>query len=277
MVTFRLWQRLRHPPAQHPMFVRVTELGGDPLPWYIAFAMVLLAPIFFPIAIMLMSDLYSLIWAVNTSGAIAQEQERGTFDLLCMLPLGAFGTSWVFYTGYIHRHEMLHRLSGMGVWIFRIAFILLVIDLLSGSSKAFSIYQADNLPQLVYNVTLIAAVIAAVVLDHVQAIVISSLAAMLVPTYVKARFEVQFRTLLMVLLILVTTVMLAVGIGLGIYPPLGHVLGMPDQLVDTSALIVSLLAFGLVREGVITLLWRVMIERLNMDSADFDFATLYGV
>jgi hypothetical protein len=277
MITLMLWRRLRKPPANHPLFVRAIGMNDNPMPWYFALGAILLAPLVFPLGIMLLSDAYSLIWAVSASSAIAQERERGTLDLLYLLPFGAFGASWALYTGCIHRNQIFSRMSGIGVALFRIVFILIVLDALRGSESTFSSYRAQDTQQLFHILTLVAVVAVALGLDHVQSIVASSLVAMLVATFARTRFDAQLWAVIGLAGILLTTTLLAALTGLGIVPLVVRTLDIPIGDVVFSELVVSLAMFGILREGVIAVLWRAAFRRLNMDSADFDFAVAYRV
>jgi hypothetical protein len=247
------------------------------MPWYIALGASLAALLLLPLVIMLMSSVYSLMWAMNTSSTIALERERGNFDLLGLLPAGPFGASWAIFTGYIHRYGALTQLSSFGFWAFRLLFIFLVIDFLRGSSATLSIFQAENITELIDGLTLLGGVSLAVYADHVQSIVIGGLVSMLVPTFARSRFDVQFWAVVGLMMLLVTTGLLAILVGFGSADLIGKWLHAPLWITTIGEILLSLVAFCAIREGVTVFLWEQLKRRLNMDSTDFDFVRGYRV
>ncbi|GAB4525155.1 MAG: hypothetical protein OHK0046_40660 [Anaerolineae bacterium] len=254
-MTWRLWRALRDPNQSHPIFQR-TMTVYQPLvpPAYFWILQVFLAPlVFFPFLIF-PSTAYGLIWAYNISDEIAGAQRRGTFDLLALLPGGALTAIWMMSAGYLHRDQSLYRIHQPGLWIMRLMLAALTLSILlpAGAASAGSPYQP-----IFYGA------LAALFIDHYQAVVMSLLIAMLVPGWRQDRFTLRLTAAGLFLLAEVGTIFVTVMVGVLMLRLLGESGGL-------WVTVGTLVFFALLREAIVALLW----HRLTRHAEPEDLARL---
>ncbi len=264
LTTWTLWHHL-HQPAAHPLFERALKstnrtLASIPLAALVLSALLccgLASQVQSSIATFLLtmmvafSSVYVVAWAMNIGDAIIREQERHTYDLLCVSPPGALGVNWTICVAVLHRNDAL---GWLGVLRKLVAALLLIIFLSILLTTAFRQLVPD-----VFQVLRLALDMAALAVvsytDHVQSAVLGSLVGMLAPVYSRTRFDATVLAGGLFLAFQIMTLLAALVILPGLY---------------RGSLLLTLLVFYLTREVFIVVLWRVLAYCLNADSAEFN-------
>lgn len=299
-MTWKLWHALQRPPVRHPLyrralFMRPTEgLRLDeavtlhflwrlvmPLLFVSIFA---LTPIILPLVIVtplllpLIVNWCCVQWAIRTGGAIASENERGTYDLAALTPPGAFGASWTICSACIHRGssfgdlhtfvrvlvKFLFLMTGSGFFIA----ILIAIARSPGDSVGAAFSQSTFV-----NLFHAAALVAAFYLDHVQSAVVGGLVGMLAPIYVRNRLDARAWGLFGYSMLQVGVYLLTWLIGFQVIPALYEGLNLNGLYAELSIPILRVVVFYFIREGIIAGLWLVLTGRLNAMPSDLDDLT----
>jgi hypothetical protein len=142
-------------------------------------------------------------------------------------------------------------------------------------SDKFSRPAIPALPTLVNMVNLITVLIA-VYVEYLQSTVLGSVVGMFVPTFTENRLDTSLYTFGGFLFLQVTTYFLAYLIGFVILPSLYERLYIIGDYVEISLSILRLTIFFLIREGIITALWRVIVQRLNASSSELDLSMQFA-
>ncbi len=293
MTTWRIWKMLRNPPFGHSLFRRtlikrhntarsefetyriinirfIAEMVGV---MFICTAM--LSPIFLILAgvgvlLILNGTIYSLVWSVRTSGMIAQERERQTYDLYCMSPEGALGVNWAICIGFLHRDNRLEQIHGvvrslLGIALVMIFLIALVLISNAGQQPTtpFARQEVQRYSTMLVHVTTI---ICLIFIDHVHSIVLGCLVGILIASYARGRVEAQLGAAGVYLALQATAYALTWVVGFNILP------GVYDEnangLAQISLAIAQVLVFYGVREAMIYMLWHKLSSRLNVSPTE---------
>lgn len=257
MITWRLWRSLRTVPVNHPVYQRtLAHSGRSGTTWYtllIEFVAVLL---FVPM-LAFTSTVYSLAWVISISSTLAGERGRGTYDLLALAPGGALGLSYAVCLACLNRNQVYRTINTREAWIARLLVIGIVLFALTASRG-----QGDpSGVELLLRLGQLIGVIAFVYIDHVQAILFSSLIGMLTPTVTGERFNAQLTGFAAFVSVELGTLLAALIVGFVLLPG-GSALNNLIQIAATVAI------FYAAREGLLWLLWRALTDRLNADPAD---------
>ena len=192
---------------------------------------------------------YVGVWVITVGNAIATEQDRGTYDLLCLSPSGALGANWAICAAFLHSHDSL-RWIGL---IRKLCAGLLLLALLSALMITASLNRTESpfQPQfaaLFLDMTTLAFVS---YIDHVQSVVLGSLIGMLAPQFawstIAARVWAPWLFVIMQMMPLLATTFV--------------LLLMPEN----SPMMLGLFVLYMMREGLIFVLWRMLIFSLNAD------------
>jgi hypothetical protein len=299
-MTWKLWRALQHPPIRHPLYRRalslhpVDKLRFDqavtlhflwrlvlPLLFMSIFA---LTPIILPLIIVtpillpLIVNWCCIQWAIKTGGAIASENEQGTFDLAALTPPGPFGASWTICSACIHRGPSftdLHTFVRVLVkFLLLMTGIGFVIAILMALGRPLSEIDRATFSQTTFVLLLqAAALVAAFYLDHVQSAVVGGLVGMLAPIYVQNRFDARAWGLFGYLFLQVSAYLLTWFIGFQVIPALYEVLNFTSFYAELSVPIMRVALFYAIREGIIAGLLHVLMGRLNAVPSDLDEIT----
>jgi hypothetical protein len=305
MISLKLWHALNHPPAMHPLFwltvrrslivshlnptagdwswvdrlsiayllvfagamLLVNVLGANSQSGLVTLMMFLLAlPIIVPIAILLRSTLlsgsiYGLIWAMDISQFVARERQNGTHDLLCLLPPGGLAADWAICTGCLYRNQAFNQIIELRRVMLRIIFMFSAVIFL-GSMGKFSLSEA-----ILFAID-IAALLVALRVDFTHSIILSGLVGMIAPLYSYNRTEAGLWAAGGFITIQLSVYAVTALAWLVIVPRAFEILGFRGWLVTAAIPIFILLIFTVVREGIITGLWRWLLAQTNTDSDD---------
>ena len=271
MLTWTLWRALRKPPFAHPLYQQIIGRPASPMAASLSCVVVLVAPLLLLPALLFLSTVYGLRWAMQIASAIAVERETGRFDLLALAPDGAFGVSRAIMSAYLHRHESLSQIQSVGGWILRLAFMLTI--LLALTSLAEPILTTDYAPNVneAIMVLYVVTMVAAIYIDHLQSIVIGLLVGMGLSTFAPRRLDASMGALLSYLLLQVAAYVVIVLIGFTLIPALLGAIPAPYNTILLALL--RLATLYLVRELLIRWLWSVVVRQTNAAASELEFMT----
>lgn len=291
MMTWKLWRALQYPPVNHPLYRRtITQRPAEGLRleegitlrllWRIALPLVFmtifaLTPIIVPLVVVtpvllpVIVNWCGIQWAVKAGSTIARENELGTYDVIAMIPCGAFGASWTIGSACVHRGSSfadLHTFVGVLVRFLLVMLgIALMIAIVIGINGRTQTAGATFIALIS-----VAALVAAFYLDYVQSALVGWLAGMLVPTYVRNPIDARLWGFVCFLLLQVTAYLVTWLIGFVVIPALYQSLSFGGLYADLSVRVLRVPVFYLVREGIIGVLWYALVQRLNAIPSDVD-------
>ncbi len=288
MLSYRLWRAINHPPLRSPLFKRayaqqvtvmpltplrlplvglfknaglillpvVLILLGAPILALLYYLALLLAPLLLPLA----NTIYGLAHANNASGKIAREREQQTYDLLCASPEGVLGMHWSYCTGWLHYHA-LYRYAMLG--------LLLTGIVASVFGLSPRIVFGPGEPSVLVTLLRAAALGCIFALDYVQTPVLSSLTILIVPAYAEnegsARLWASSLFLLLQLVVYVPTLLGAYALANTL-----HAMQIDPALADGLTPLLVLAFFALLREAIISGLWRQVAQELSATNVELD-------
>jgi hypothetical protein len=273
MLTWKLWRGLKKPAARNPLFQRIMTAPPQSMPWYLTCAVIIAAPFLLLPAIVFLSAVYGLRWAVMIAGAIAREREVGMFELTSLTPAGAFGSSRAIMAACLHRNESLAQIQSVGAWVMRMAFGLMLMMSLEGITAPIIRYDVDPLLGQIITPLYIAMLGAAVYIDHVQSIVVAELVGMLIPIYARRRTDAALGAAVVYLLLQMASYALTLLLGFVLLSPVIDGLPIVPQSRTIILPFLRLLIFYSTREVVIRLLWRALTRETNAAASEMDFMT----
>jgi hypothetical protein len=293
-ITWELWHIIRHPPPQHPVFARAVHqtglaltpgmkrvLGGLLLLGVIALlfislplALILLiyGIVLVPVVLLFFNGMfYGLYRAIDIGVTLAQEYQRGTFDLLRVTPPGGATMEWLISAGCLHRGNLLIQINrvvrsfvrsvplaliGIGI------FVLLSFTTAQDADRwALSLHMLEIISGLL-------AFCAICYLDHVQSTITACLSGIVAAQTTRSTLEVRLWAALLFLglqlgayglIFLMSSMAVLLVRGIGGMTPLTILLG--------AALIVGV--YYLVRGAIIGALWRLTLYQTHTTPAEW--------
>jgi len=294
MMTRKLWRALHHPLEWHPVYCRALHLrplkspknpGGWIVFVYLAsccglsiFGSFGWLPLVVVATILLGNTLYALSWTTTITGGIARERETNTYDLLCLSPSGALVISWAFCTAQIHRTQVFKvvyfavRLICITAMLALGIALLIPLGVLQGIGQRGSNLSPVGLEStlsLLYSLLYALAIVIIFFADHIQSMVLGSLVGIVMPSYVRPGTESRFRSMVTFLALQLVAYGLPAFITLFLVL-VYQVLGVSRWFSNLSLAIVGVIAFLLVREGLIRRYWQRAMQQLNTDDSELD-------
>lgn len=295
MISRRLWQALIVPPAAHPlMHVHVPSSSAAPLQrrrWRGLLLIVLgvLVIAGFQIAVGVSFDLLTValvvalsagtLFSLNFVGAIADSLARAragrAFDVYSTLPPGPFGAAWLMALGQLHVDQILLRIY-RGVQTLTRTAIALVIILTPAYIVILSYFaqSAINMPsgadlvgEILLNTITLLVLARLVLFDFTRSVVTAVLLALIVPARVRGQADAQ-----------VVAVGSFIGTQFSIYiisaaalflilPTALAPLSLSPLIAELLLLAPRALIFILVREAVVVVLWRSLLNLYEIPNA----------
>lgn len=192
-------------------------------------------------------------WAANIAAALVRERERQTYDTLAVTPAGSRSIDLAVCTASLHGEDTLSWTTLIRAFF---SALLLLLLLTAGVTIAFRLHSND-LGGLI-SLFVIAVVLALVAgLDHLQAVVLGSLAGMLVPYYAQNSLDARVRASGSFLLLQAVSFIAAI-LTSRVLSPVGS---------NPTGLLAGVVVFYLLREVMIAALWQGLRNQWN-DEAD---------
>ncbi len=275
---WRLWQGLKHP-ANDPMYVRVMDdIYDDATRLSRLFQNVLLQgqiwlwPLLFIIdmrlvCLMVFSGTISgMILTLRISNRIAIEQKSRTYDLLCLTPGGTIRTLWAISTGSLHRERAFEILNSLEAWVVRfglfIPFVIssqLFLQRVLGMKGTITLTWGIGCILLFY-------------IDHIQATVFGCLSGMLAAQQAVS-LDQRLWALVIFTAFQVTSYLVTIMLCLFVLPDVCSVLKDIGISTEISQMLLTVIAFYVLRQAIIELSWRKLLDNTNTRPVDTDFLT----
>lgn len=295
MISRRLWQALIAPPAAHPlMHLHVPPAPAAPSRrrrWrgllLIGLGVVVIAG--FQIAIGISFDLLTValivalsagtLFSLNFVGTIADSLARAragrAFDVYSTLPPGPFGAAWLMALGQLHLDQVLLRIHRAIQMLTRTAIALVIILTPPYIVITSYIWQAaiirpstaEWIGEILLNAVTLLVLARLVMFDFTRSVVTAVLLALIVPMRTRGQADAQ-----------VLAVGTFLGTQLGIYlisaaglflilPTALAPLGLSPLIAELLLLAPRVLIFVLVREAVVVVLWRSLLNLYEIPHA----------
>jgi hypothetical protein len=262
LLSARLWQALNNPPHNHPLFLRVSDGTVEPkaVNNLISIGGLLLVGFIFLIpllAIPMMVIGANGLLALRVGGTLAYERERGMYDLLAIQPAGPLFAEWIigvreyhrFYSTSFYRQfdDSYHRFMRFD----RFNTLILIAVLL------FFLPMSPVIFVLVW-----------LIMYESRHLRLNALLIGIICGDVPNRLEAQVRAAgifgllqLLVYLLIVAIAFLCIAF----FTASGGLLNIVVGVISVTAIV--LIALMGIREGLLTLLWRILLRRANADAA----------
>ncbi len=292
MLSWKLWRALNRPPQRSPLYrraylrqgaqeqqmsIRIPLLGffknvsmvvlpvvliliGTPILILLYYLALSLAPLLLPLA----NTIYGLNHAYGSSGRIAHERDQQTYDVLCASPPGILGIHWSYCIGWIHYH-WLYRYTMIGVLVTGI------IASVFGLSSQLVFGGAQ--PSLVITLVRALAVGGIFVIDYAQTPVVSSLVALIVPTYAENESNAHLWAISLFLGLQGAVYLPTLLLGVYALPSSFNLIGINPTAAGVLIPLLVFAFFALLREMIISLLWHAAQEQLSTTKVELDAIT----
>lgn len=299
MMTWKLWRALQAPSARHPLFTRIANQNALPIQRYlgsmwpagitgllILFALgvwyspqaimpTLFNPSFALIVglVLFTGTVYGLVWAVSIATMITRLRGEGKYDLLCLSPLSPFGINWTICTGFLHRNQLLTRITTQRTRAAQIALVLpgaFIMPLLISTVTNNTDFTAALLVTTLH----ICAITSAFQLDHIQSTVVGSLIGIHAPLHTLTALDARLLAGVGFLTLQLISYLLSAYIGFVLLPQLYLGLSINGVLMELTMPVLQLAVFYLSREVVILLLWQGLVRQLTASPAELELLTL---
>jgi hypothetical protein len=270
MTTRQLWRALRRPLKDHPLYQRVTDdTYDDRTRWnrllqnLLTQGQLWILPLLFmtnmrtiPLVV-LGGTLGGIIWAISISSRIHAEQNKHTYELLCVTPGGTIGVVWATITGCLHRERTFDTINSGEAWVIRIlVFVPFILSANLFMERFFGVTDQITIFWIV-------ALMAIFYLDHVQSMVLGCLCAA-VSTHLPVNIDKRLGALIGFLAFQVSTYLITVVVSMVILPALYPIADIQDWLVDFTHPFLTLVVFYLSREFIIGKLWQCLCDCLGI-------------
>lgn len=292
MITRKLWYALHHPPARHPLFLRTVLLPSPAQRRFVSWATLLIDLILgvafntptllfllMPFFLLIIGFSYGIDCALRVSTTIAKEHEDRTFDLLSLAPTGVWGTNWALATSSLYRNRDFDRLFSIVRAALAIALVITVIvaliSFMSLTPTGSTTVRQPGKPDLLLNVVAafisVLALIAAIYLEYAQSTVLGTLVGLFIPTFAHNRLDASLWAFGVFMLLQIIAYAVTWLIGFNILPVAYERLQLNGWYASFSLPVLRVAVFFLVREGIILMMWRGVIRRLNAQVSEVEW------
>jgi hypothetical protein len=292
MTTWKIWRALHNPPSLHPVFQRTVlrppallsqrSFGWAGLVVNLVLGLGQYSPtillVLMPFILIFTGITYGLDCAIRVGSTIAKERENDTFNLLSLSPSGALGASWAICTSALYRNrdfDRLHNVVRGSIIIMMITITIIALLTLALRSDNFSRVADPSFITIIHLIDL-TAVVVAIYIEYIQSAILGTLIGMFVPTYTQNRVDTSVYAMGGFLLLQITTYFLAYFFGFVILSDLYDWLKLHGDYSEISLSILRLGAFFVIREVMITTLWRALVERLNAQPSELELAMQFA-
>jgi len=289
MRTWRLWRTLQNPLTHHPLYWRPAfhSFSFAFIPTWLLVSAVLvlvagvvgfpnlfrpLAPlcVFTPV-LMIIGTVFSansrgILWTLGISSVISHQRTWGASELIYVSPIGALGTVWVLASRCLHYKDRFDGLRTIILSLMLAASVIFACPLVT----FFVLLFRYNPLQALSLLSVTSVLLPIYYVDYVQTTLVSCLTGMLAATQTRSRIEARIWALGLFLLCQLATYSLSFLLIFNLLPRLYNLLDFAHGVADVSLPPLALLIFYLLREGIITMLWRLLTIRLNTDLSELD-------
>jgi hypothetical protein len=287
MMTLKLWHALNHPPARHPLFQRLVLLPGMTDKRYFSWANILVSLVvdvgarspvlllfFLPLLLAFAGITYGIDCALRVGNSIARAYENETFDVLSLSPPGQMGITWALCTSSLYRHRDFDRLRDVMRSAIAFTFIsLILIDAFISTinPSGFKPTLSPSVIVVMFHWTALSLIMVAIYVEYFQSAVLGSLVGMFVPTFARTRLDTGVLTFGGFLLLQMMVYFLTMLVGFGVLPVFINQTRLIGPLTEVGLNAVRLMIFFSLREALISILWYVLVQRLNTAPSELEF------
>jgi len=307
ITSWKLWSALQNPPALNPIFRRTANvdylfnLHLPRLKWLrpvvivlalslglllaltnpqfvLLFILVIPMSIFFvllvvPLLLLIGSNLLGAFWASIVSTSILREHERGTYDLLCLLPDGILGANWAISSGCMHRGAYFDLLY-LGVRTLALFGIIilattLVITIGIAAGPPYAEGDADSF-RAIKTVMDMVNIILGYYIHHVQSVVLSPLIGILTAIHVRSQVEARLFAPIVFLALQVVSYALIFLVAFKLLPTIYQSFFVWNSLAYLTLPFAQLVIFCAVREGILFFMLKLVKQALNVQTSEFN-------
>jgi hypothetical protein len=269
MLGLRLWRQISRQ-AEHilenPAHRRIIGRVAPPLPFALECAMLLLVPLIMLPALLFTTAVYGMRWTMLISQSIARERTSGRFDLLALIPNGAFGSAWILACGAIQRTGMLTVLETPFAWLLRAFLMLVAFTTFEGFAVNNPLAsQPDAILSAIFTFILL---ILALLVDHAHSVGLATLIGLLAPTYTTRTADAGLLALTVYTALQLTTYAITGIIGFALLPDIFAALNAPLPLTVLLLPILRVTILYSLREVIILYLWTLVQQQYNAAKQD---------
>lgn len=281
LLSLRLWYGLRNPNSQLSLYYQLRNTYKDYRGWasnefntmtILTMVLNVAAAPFFTFMPVLTIFVFGTYWCGYIAGHIQQEHTQDRYDLLALLPDGSLAVSWVLSTLHI-RNSGIYQYIHDGLRITMLLGGMVLFVLLTGVTIAV-IDNRTPLEEGVFPLLNLAIMLAVLLVtlywQQIQAVVLSQMLGMTIPTLVDERLKSTAWAIVVYLSVQLLTYATALTVSLALLPLVlmdGAFAGTLHMLVISGVLIGT-------HEALIAILWRrlkaqfggVDMERLLVQS-----------
>lgn len=208
-----------------------------------------------PLLLIVFSSSYVIPWMYRISWIIGIERDNHTLDSLSVTPAGQVSFKWMISSATVHHKDTLgwidlSRRIVMGIiWMLFTMALCLTITQISDANPS-------ELFTFVVNIVVFGGII---YVEHAQSILIGCLIAMWIPNKVATRLDATVSAILLYAVLQILTFIAGILLGVLLQG------GMLDAniLYNQEFFTISFIMFGLVREVLIYVLWRMLAHESN--------------
>jgi hypothetical protein len=255
MFSYALWRSLRRPPTRNPLFRQTYTHAEEAAPWYVG-CVQWTGLLFFAPIIALAGLVYGFGWSVGIAGTLGKERESRRFELIRLTPPGPLGMSWAGALGYLYHHRTFRNVNTNSNLLIRTG---LMAFILSGVGLAVETQGFTFMPSFANIVLYLVTLFAALLVDHVQSVVVAVLTGILAADAAGSRFGAQLVAFSLYSGVQIITYLVSLTLGVSLSVLAANEAGL------LLVLVVRLVLFAAVRELLIWLLWRRLDHTLAPD------------
>ena len=215
------------------------------------------------------STFLGIYWATRTAKALATARHSQRDALLGVSPSGQIGMSWKLAAICFHRGDLLLSANRLVRRILSMILVIVTALLILLSLRLAIAPQSFGAMLLIADFIGILGIAIAAGLDHQQSIAIAALVGILTPTQVSRSDVVQVITASLFITFQLIIYVIMLGVLRFLEWSSFHYV---EQVVIQKLFIVlpALLSFYLLREALITLLWRLLLNQYDFSPKEFE-------
>lgn len=255
MLSYPLWRSVRRPPTRNPLFRQTYTHAENIAPWYVG-CVQWTGVLFFAPIIALAGLVYGFGWSAGIAGMLGKERESRRFELIRLTPPGPLGMSWASALGYLYHHRTFRNVNTQSNLLIRAGVMAFI---LSGVGLAFELQNPFFTLNLFTLLFYVVSLFAALLIDHVQSVVVAVLVGIVAADASGSRVGAQLVAFSLYSGVQIMTYLVTLMLAL----PL--TLLATDEIGLAVILLVRLALFAAVRELLIWLLWRHIDRTLAPD------------
>lgn len=228
-----------------------------------------------PVILVMSGTILGSMWLFDITRTLLDLQQSRRYDLISITPIGAFGTSWLVAMGIIHRTQSFKRLAQVySISIRTIAVlgvsITAIVWIVSFNNDA-SFVRGVNQVLFAANILPVLVIASAIYIDQIHSITLSVLLGITATTIRGLGTSLAiFSVVVFIALQLATYAIVALGVFMLFI--IFQTLLASDLLANSLAMIFGLLLFYLLREALIGILVRVIMQRFALTPTTFQAA-----